>query len=193
MSQTLKEFVQTAGVCPKMMEGKAETDLRCHSNRIEHPSRNSVLGAMRKVAKGAALIPCTRRTLPDGGNVGFCHAGIQELTPVGFPKIQANLPISLANKEFPCVPKLSVELRPDLLADRIATRSDTWPDGCHDIHGLRSILLLHHGNAALDDPRHSPSPTSVKRRHDSLGYIDHEYRDAIGRPYSQQNSGHIGY
>src|ERR1700680_57969 len=146
--------------------------LTCHSNHIEHPSGNSVLCAMRKIAHRAALTPCTCRTLPDHGNTCLRYPGIQELAPVGFPKIQANLSrISRADKKFLRVAKLPSKLRPYLLPDRIAAWSDTWPDGGHHIHGLRSILLLHHGNAPLHDPRDSSSPSSVERRDDPLRHV----------------------
>jgi len=98
-----------------------------------------------------------------------------------------------AVKELRCVAKLPAELRPYCLSDGIAAGSDAWPDGRHHIPGLRSKLLLHHGNAALNDPRHSPSPAGVKRRHNPVCHVGNEYRDAIGRPHSKQNSGHIGY
>ena len=166
--------------------------LDCHSNYIEHPSRNSVLRAVRKVAHRAALTPGTCRTLPHYGNTGFRYPGIQELAPVGFPKIQANLPcIHRPDKEVLRVRKLPPKLRPHVLPYRIAAWPNTWPNGCHHIFGLGSILLLHHGNAPLHDPRDSPSPSSVKRCHDSLRHVDHEDRDAIGRSHSKQNPGHI--
>ena len=175
-----------------MAEARSKTNLSSHSNHIEHPPRNSVLCAVRKVAHCAALTPCTRRTLSYRCNTGLGHARIQELAPVGFPKIQANLPgISRADKEFLCVAKSPSKLRPHLLPYRVAARSDTWPNGCNHIHGLRSILLLHPGNASLHNSRDSSSPSSVKRGYDSLRHVDDEDRDAIGRPHSQQNSGHI--
>jgi hypothetical protein len=195
MSLEMKEF---AGWDLKNLEpnplgqGHVETDLTCHSNHIEHPSRNSVLCAVRKVAHYAALTPCTCRTLPHHGNTGFRYSGIQELAPVGFPKIQANLSgISRADKKFLRVAKLPSKLRPQLLSDRITAWSDTWPNGCRQVHGLRAILLLHDGNATLHNLRDSSPPSSVKRCHDSLRDVDHEDRDAICRPHSQQNSGHV--
>ena len=173
-----------------MAEGRSKLTLTCHSNHIEHPSRSSVLCPVRKVPHRPALATCTCRTLPHHCDTGLRYPSIQELAPVGFPKIQANLSrISLADKEFLCVPKLPTEFRPYFLPYRIAAGSDTWPDGRHHIHGLRSILVLHHGNAALHDPRYSPSPSSVKRRHDSRRHVDQEYRDAIGCPHSKQNPG----
>src|SRR5205823_9562374 len=99
----------------------------------------------------------------------FCQSSVQELASIRLPQIQVGFPgIFLAGKEFLCVRKLSPKLGPDLLADRIATWPDARPDRCHHVYGLGSVLLLHPGNALLDNSRDGAPPSGVKRRHDSL-------------------------
>jgi hypothetical protein len=163
-----------------------------HSHHIQHPSRNTLLSAVRKVSQSPTLIPGTSRTLAHHSNLRRPHASIQQLPAIRFPKIHPHPARIPSIEELLRISKLAPKLRAHLFAHRITASPNTRPNSRHQILRPRSILLRHLGYSPLDDPRRRPSPPRMKRRHHPLLHIDHQHRHAIRRPHSQQHPRHFG-
>jgi hypothetical protein len=168
-------------------------NLGANPHHIQHAPRQSPLSTMRKVSQRPALITSTSRALAHKRNPSLVHASIQQLPPIRVPKVQSNpATIDSSLEKLPRIAKPHSKLRADLLPNRIAASPDTRPDSRQQILHPRSILLRHLGNSPLDDPRHRPSPPRMKRPHHPLLHIDHQHRNTIRSPHSQQYPRHIG-
>jgi hypothetical protein len=147
---------------------------------------------MRKVPPRPASIPSTSRTLSHHRNPRLPQTSIHQLPPIRLPKIQANPSAArLSFKKLLRISKLPPKLRTHFVPHGIAASPNARPHRRHQILHPRPILRAHLRNAMLHNPRHCPSPPSMKRRHHSLLHIDHQHRNAIRRPHSHQHPRHI--
>lgn len=148
---------------------------------------------MRKISQRPITIPSTSSTLSRHPNPRLPQTRIHQLPPVRLPKIQPHLPRIPKPKQRIPIPKFLLKIPPNLFPNHIAASPDTRPHRRHHVLHPRSILLPHLRHTPLNDPRHRPSPSRMKRRHHSLLHIHHQHRNAIRRPHPQQNSRHIGH
>jgi hypothetical protein len=161
-----------------------------NSHHIQHPPRNTLLPAMRKVSQSPSFIPSTSRTLAHHRNPLLANTRIQQLPPIRLPEIQPHLTSVLSAEKFLRIPELRSKLGPHLLPHRIAASPDARPHRRHHVLGPRPILRPHHRDPMLDDPRYRPSPPRMKRRDHPLLHIDYQHRHAIRRPHTQQHPLH---